>query len=129
MPEDAVQQQILITLGEIKVSMSEFHAKTTVMLGVLDAATKKTNGSVLHHSEQLAAIPISLMTHAATCPISTRLGTVEAYVIGQKATSTNNSHWVNRLWPIIYAAGGIAIYMAALHANDLLKAMRAIHGE
>lgn len=40
-----------------------------------------------------------------------------------KATAKANSHWLNRLWPMFYAAAGVTVYVAAMHANDLMKAM------
>jgi hypothetical protein len=37
-----------------------------------------------------------------------RMHAVEDWVTGQKATATTNIRWLNRLWPMIYAAAGIA---------------------
>ena len=42
-----------------------------------------------------------------------------------KATTKANGNWLNRLWPMIYAAAGVAIYVAALHAANIIKAMSA----
>ena len=32
-----------------------------------------------------------------------------------------NGNWLNCLWPLFCAAGGVAVYVAALHAGDILK--------
>ena len=56
--------------------------------------------------------------------VAARLDTVEDWVTGIQAVNVSNEHWLNRLWPVIYAAAGIAVYVAALHASDLLKVMK-----
>ena len=57
--------------------------------------------------------------------VAARLDTVEDWVTGIQAVTVSNEHWLNRLWPVIYAAAGIAATLLAVHANDLLKAMSA----
>jgi hypothetical protein len=39
-----------------------------------------------------------------------------------------NAHWMNRLWPVVYAAGGIIFYLILINANEIIKAMGAKHG-
>ena len=53
-----------------------------------------------------------------------RMDAVEDRMTDLKATTKANGNWLNWLWPMIYAAAGVAIYVAALHANDLLKAIK-----
>jgi hypothetical protein len=38
------------------------------------------------------------------------------------------AHWMNRLWPVVYAAGGIIFYLILINANEIIKAMGAKHG-
>jgi hypothetical protein len=52
-----------------------------------------------------------------------RMDTVEDWVTSVKATATANAHWLNRPWPAFYGMAGVAIYVAALHASDILKAL------
>src|ERR1019366_6141225 len=33
-----------------------------------------------------------------------------------------NAHWMNRLWPVVYAAGGIIFYLILINANEIIKA-------
>ena len=52
---------------------------------------------------------------------------VEEFVTSAKAAATTNSHWMNRLWPIIYAGAGIVFYMMLTNSDKVLEAISLKH--
>ena len=65
-----------------------------------------------------------LTAHILACPMRARLDAVEDFVTAYKAKTGEDKTWMDRLWPAIYAAAGVTVYVAALHASDLLNAMK-----
>jgi hypothetical protein len=70
-------------------------------------------------------VPIQheLTDHSNGDPLRGRMNAVEEWITTAKATSAADSRWLNRLWAAFYAASA-AVYVAALHANDFLKALK-----
>jgi hypothetical protein len=62
-----------------------------------------------------------LVDHIMKCPMRARMDAVEDFVTAQQTKQANDARWMSKLWPVIYAAGGIAIYILAIHSAELLK--------
>src|ERR1035437_3258288 len=117
-------------------------AETTSELRGVVARLDKQNSSIQHlqedsikHSVELAerrlACPLlvpmqhELTDHVTGCPMKAKMDTVEDWMTAMKATADANGYWPNRLWPAFYGAAGVAVYVAALHAADIIKALSA----
>lgn len=71
----------------------------------------------------VADVKDDLVSHIMQCPMKARLDIVEEFISVTRAMAVSNKHWLDRMWPFIYAVSGVAVYVAAMHANDLLKVM------
>jgi hypothetical protein len=47
--------------------------------------------------------------------------TLEDFVTAEKAVAGSNKHWLDRMWPMIYAAVGIGFYLVLVHSPELIK--------
>ena len=57
--------------------------------------------------------------------VAARLDTVEDWVTGIQAVTVSNKHWLDRIWPVIYAAAGVLFYLVLANANSVLQVMHA----
>jgi hypothetical protein len=138
MSEHDFQAKVMDALRDLQVTQAE----TTNEVKNLVERMDKQNHSVVHlqedsikHSIELAErrlscpllVPVAaqLADHITNCPMKSRMDVVEDWITTAKATASANSHWLNRLWPVFYAAAGVAVYMLAMHADQLLKALSA----
>jgi hypothetical protein len=62
-----------------------------------------------------------LLHHIEHYPMKGKMQTVEEWMTEMKAAAKANGHWPNRFWPAIYVAAGVAVYIAAMHATEVLK--------
>jgi hypothetical protein len=74
-----------------------------------------------------AELKAELNSHVNGCPLRDRMDSVEEFVSSTQVAAKTNSHWMNRLWPIIYAASGIMFYMMLTNADTVLEALRLKH--
>lgn len=56
-----------------------------------------------------AGVKDDLVTHILECPMKARMDLVEDFVTEQRTKQKDDACWMSKLWPVIYAAGGIAI--------------------
>ena len=62
--------------------------------------------------------------HVADCPMKSRMDIVEDYIIAQKTKAADGKNWMDRLWPLIWSALGVVVYLPsriAMHAAEMLK--------
>jgi hypothetical protein len=125
MSERDFQLQVLEALGELKAELLETKAEVRNVVQRQD----KANGSVARHQADIGRLQIELAERRLSCPlvdsVKGRVDIVEDFVTADKAVKNRDKGWLDRLWPMIYAAAGVTVYVAALHASDILKAMSA----
>lgn len=123
MSERDFQLQVLEALGELKAELVETKSGLHAVVDRLD----KVNGSISRHQADIGKMQIELAERRLSCPlvsaVMARVDVVEDFIVAATATEKANDHWLNRLWPAFYAAAGVAVYVAALHASDLMKVM------
>ncbi len=87
----------------------------------VELAERRNNCPLAAHAEE------NLLEHIKQCPMQGRVTILEQYVNDAKATEKANTHWMSKLWPLIYAAAGIAFYMMLTNADNILEAIRLKH--
>jgi|GEM_PF-2066192 len=132
-------------LGELKTNVAVVVNETRNVVTRLD----KVNGSIARHELKIADLGTDLAksvadsllaaskaaglatavvtAHVTDCPLHARMNSVENYVTGKLATTASNSHWMNRLWPMIYAMCGILFYLLLMNATQILEAIHLKH--
>ena len=114
----------MATVKEHLVKLNGSVAGHEKRLGELAAMTAASVADRLLNASTAAAAATAVMTaHVLGCPLKARMDAVEDWVTGMQAVTVSNKHWLDRIWPVIYAASGIAVYMLAMHTDQLLKAM------
>jgi len=88
---------------------------------------KSVADSLLAASKAAGLATAVVTAHVTDCPLHARMNSVENYVTGKLATTASNSHWMNRLWPMIYAACGILFYLLLMNATQILEAIHLKH--
>jgi hypothetical protein len=69
----------------------------------------------------VATVKDDLHQHKMECPLRARMDAVEDFIVTTRAMATANSHWISKVMPLIYATGGIGLYLAMVHSAELLK--------
>ena len=117
----------LLAVGRSLRDLQVKQAETTAELKGVVARLDKVNGNIAHLQEESNKHSIELAERRLACPllvpVAARLDIVEDFIVTTRAMTISNKHWLDRMWPFIYAASGIAVYMLAMHADQLLKAM------
>jgi hypothetical protein len=140
---DDFHDKVLSELSDLKGGQSA----TTAELRNVVARQDKVNGSVARHEEKLGMLQLELSnraslitldlvtaasevkadltaelnSHVMACPMKPRMDVIEDYVVSQKTKAGEDDTWMSRLWPVIYAGLGMALYLVLLHAAEMLK--------
>ena len=134
MSEHDFQREILDALRDMKVELATTNAELKGVVARMDTQAE----TIAQHqvdigklqieiAERRLACPLvadvkdDLNIHILQCPLKARMDAVEDYVTAQKAKASEDARWISKLMPVVYAAGGIAVYLAAVHSAEMLK--------
>jgi hypothetical protein len=115
MSDHDFQIEILNQMRDLAVGQS---AIATDMAAVKDHL-KTLNGKVASHEKQLNE-------RQNQCPLvdllEPRVRMAEDFITAEKASEKTSSTWLKWLWPVIWAAVGIAYLLVLQHSSFLLRA-------
>ena len=140
MTESAFHDKVLDALSDLKVAQT---ATTTEVKNIVDrlditngriaAQERKTGDMQIELAERRNNCPLAahveegLATHILQCPLKERMDAAEEFITNAKAKAREDGKWMSRIWPVIYAAGGVLFYLILANADAILKAISLKH--
>lgn len=121
-----MRTDLATTTAELKGAVARMDAQAeTVAQHQLDIGRLQIEIAERRLNCPLAAgVKDDLATHKLECPLRARMDEVEDFVVTTRAMALSNSHWIAKVMPVVYAAAGIAVYIAMMHAGELMKLLQ-----
>src|SRR5581483_1517178 len=91
------------------------------------ARLDRLNGTVARHEKELREQEVHLASRQSDCPlvdaVKVRIRPLEDFVTSERAAEKTSKTWMDRMWPLIWAAAGMFGFLVLEHAPQLAKAL------